>query len=360
MGNQTLHPSFLATALLAWYPQHRRDLPWRHTRDPYAIWLSEVILQQTRVAQGLPYYETFLRAYPTVQDMATAPEGEVLRYWQGLGYYSRARNMHRTARQVVEEYGGHFPDNYASLLKLRGIGPYTAAAIASFAFDEAVAVLDGNVYRVLARLFGLHSDIAAPSSRKEFQAVADQHIPANMPADFNQAIMEFGAIQCTPAKPGCLFCPMQIGCWAFQHGQVALLPVKSKAKKARTRFFHYFVLRHGDLTYLRERGEKDIWQGLYDFALVETDTAELPTDELARHLDALGAAIDTSQAAEPSATYRHVLSHQKLEVRFYNLPLMQALPDAIVRDLGLRAYSAPEIEALPKPKLIANYIEQNL
>ena len=360
MANQSLQPSFLATALLAWYPRHRRDLPWRHTRDPYAIWLSEVILQQTRVAQGLPYYETFLRAYPTVQEMAAAPEAEVLRHWQGLGYYSRARNMHRTARQVVEEHGGHFPANYAGLLKLRGVGPYTAAAIASFAFDEAVAVLDGNVYRVLARLFGLHSDIAAPSSRKEFQAVADQHIPPSAPADFNQAIMEFGAIQCTPAKPDCLFCPMQASCWAFQHGQVALLPVKSKAKKARTRHFHYFVLRYGSLVYLRERGEKDIWQGLYDFALAETDATELPPAELARHLEALGASLDTRQAAEPTAAYRHVLSHQKLEVRFHDLLLTKALPTSTVRDLGLRAYSPAEIEALPKPQLIANYVQQNL
>ena len=190
--------------------------------------------------------------------------------------------------------------------------------------------------------------------------MADQHIPASAPADFNQAIMEFGAIQCTPAKPDCLFCPMQTSCWAFQHGQVALLPVKSKAKKARTRYFHYFVLRHGDLVYLRERGEKDIWQGLYDFALAETDAPELRADELARHLDALGAAIDTSQVAEPSIAYRHVLSHQKLEVRFHDLPLTETLPDTTLRDLGLRAYSATEIEALPKPKLIANYIEQNL
>ncbi|WP_230687726.1 A/G-specific adenine glycosylase [Hymenobacter ruricola] len=353
-------PSFLASALLAWYPRHHRDLPWRHTRDPYAIWLSEVILQQTRVAQGLPYYETFLAAYPTVQEMAAAPEAEVLRYWQGLGYYSRARNMHRTAQQVVAEHGGKFPNTYAELLKLRGIGPYTAAAIASFAFDEAVAVLDGNVYRVLARIFGLHSDIAAPSSRKEFQAVADQHIPATAPADFNQAIMEFGAIQCTPAKPDCLFCPLQSQCWAFNHGQVALLPVKSKAKAARTRYFHYFVLRHGEQTYLRERREKDIWQGLYDFALAETTVPELAPAELVRHLDALGADLDTSQAAEPTAAYRHVLSHQKLEARFHPLALTKPLPEATLRDLGLRAYSAAEIEALPKPKLIANYCSQNL
>ena len=360
MTKSTPRASFLASALLAWYPHHHRDLPWRHTRDPYAIWLSEVILQQTRVAQGLPYYETFLAAYPTVQDLAAAPEAEVLRYWQGLGYYSRARNMHRTAQQVVDEFSGHFPNTYAGLLALRGVGPYTAAAIASFAFDEAVAVLDGNVYRVLARLFGLHSDIAAPSSRKEFQALADQHIPATAPADFNQAIMEFGAIQCTPAKPDCLFCPLQGTCWAFQHGQVALLPVKSKAKASRTRYFHYFVLRHGDHTYLRERREKDIWQGLYDFAMAETIVPELPAAELLRYLDALGAALDTSQAAEPTAAYRHVLSHQKLEARFHPMALAQPLPETTLRDLGLRAYSASEIEALPKPKLIANYCDQHM
>ena len=353
-------PSFLAAALLAWYPRHHRDLPWRHTRDPYAIWLSEVILQQTRVAQGLPYYETFLDAYPTVQELAAAPEAEVLRYWQGLGYYSRARNMHRTAQQVVAEHSGKFPGTYAGLIQLRGIGPYTAAAIASFAFDEVVAVLDGNVYRVLARIFGLHSDIAAPSSRKEFQAVADQHIPASAPADFNQAIMEFGAIQCTPAKPDCLFCPLQSQCWAFQHGHVALLPVKSKAKAARTRYFHYFVLRYGEQTYLRERREKDIWQGLYDFALAETTVPDLPAMELVRHLDALGATLDTRQAAEPTSAYRNVLSHQKLEARFHPMVLVEPLPESTLRDLGLRAYSAAEIEALPKPKLIANYCSQNI
>ena len=360
MSKLPYRSSFLAAALLSWYPHHHRDLPWRHTRDPYAIWLSEVILQQTRVAQGLPYYETFLAAYPTVQALAAAPEAEVLRYWQGLGYYSRARNMHHTAQQVVSEHNGQFPSTYAGLLQLRGVGPYTAAAIASFAFDEAVAVLDGNVYRVLARVFGLHSDIAAPSSRKEFQALADQHIPATEPADFNQAIMEFGAIQCTPAKPDCLFCPLQSQCWAFQHGQVALLPVKSKVKASRTRYFHYFVLRYGDQTYLRKRQEKDIWQGLYDFAMVETTVPDLPPTELVRHLESLGAQLDTSQVAEPTSAYRHVLSHQKLEARFHPLVLDHPLPQTSLRDMGLRAYSADEIEALPKPKLIANYCTQNI
>lgn len=351
-------PSFLATALLAWYPRHRRDLPWRHTRDPYAIWLSEVILQQTRVAQGLPYYLDFLTSYPTVHELAAAPEQEVLRHWQGLGYYSRARNMHHTAQQVVNEFGGQFPTTFAGLRQLKGVGPYTAAAIASFAFDEAVAVLDGNVFRVLARVFGLHSDIAAPSSRKEFQALADQHLPPAHAAEFNQAIMEFGALQCTPAKPDCLFCPLQSQCWAFQHGEVALLPVKSKAKAARTRYFHYLVLRHGEQLYLKERLAGDIWQGLYDFALAETDSADLPAAEVLRHVEALGGRYATRRVAEdlPPPVLRHVLSHQKLEARFYAVPLAAPLPEAALRDTGLRAYSAAEIEDLPKPVLISNYL----
>jgi A/G-specific adenine glycosylase len=354
-------PTFFASALLNWYPRHRRDLPWRHTRNPYAIWLSEVILQQTRVAQGLPYYLDFLAYYPTVEELAAAPEQEVLRHWQGLGYYSRARNMHHTAQQVVGEFGGHFPTTYASLRQLKGVGPYTAAAIASFAFDEAVAVLDGNVFRVLARVFGLHSDIAAPASRKEFQALVDLHLPAAHAAEFNQAIMEFGALQCTPAKPDCLFCPLQSQCWAFQHGQVALLPIKSKAKAARTRYFHYFVLRHGEQLYLKERPGGDIWQGLYDFALAETDAADMPAAEVLRHVEALGGVLDTRRVAEdrPAPTLRHVLSHQKLEARFHAVELAAALPKIALQDIGLRAYSAAEIEDLPKPVLISNYLAKH-
>ena len=354
-------PTFLAQALLAWYPRHRRDLPWRRTRDPYAIWLSEVILQQTRVAQGMPYYLDFLTSYPAVQELAAAPEQEVLRHWQGLGYYSRARNMHHTAQQVVREFEGRFPATYAGLRQLRGVGPYTAAAIASFAFDEAVAVLDGNVFRVLARIFGLHSDIAVPASRKEFQALADQHLPPAQAAEFNQAIMEFGALQCTPAKPDCLFCPLQSQCWAFQHGQVALLPIKSKAKAARTRYFHYFVLRHGEQLYLKERPGGDIWQGLYDFALAETDAADMPATEVLRHVEALGGVLDTRRVAEDRSapTLRHVLSHQKLEARFHAVDLAAALPEVALRDTGLRAYSAAEIEQLPKPVLISNYLAKH-
>ncbi|NVO84880.1 A/G-specific adenine glycosylase [Hymenobacter terrestris] len=349
--------SWFAEALLAWYPRHRRDLPWRHTRDPYLIWLSEVILQQTRVKQGLPYYLTFSSHYPTVQDLAAALPDEVLRHWQGLGYYSRARNMHHTAQQVVTEFGGRFPDSYAGLLLLKGVGQYTAAAVASFAYDEQVAVLDGNVFRVLARVFGLHHDIAAPASRKQFQQLADQLIPADHPAEFNQAIMEFGALQCTPAKPDCMFCPMQSRCFAFQHGLVAELPVKSKAKAARTRYFHYLVLRHADRVYLRKRGPKDIWEGLYDFALHETDSAELTGVELLAAVERLGGRMVTGRAEEPAVTARHILSHQKVEARFHEVWLAGPL-SAAATSAGLAAYRSEEVEQLPKSILITNYISK--
>lgn len=348
--------SFFSRALLAWYPRHRRDLPWRHTRDPYAIWLSEVILQQTRVKQGLPYYLDFITTYPTVHDLAAAPEDEVLRHWQGLGYYSRARNMHHTAQQVVREFDGQFPGTYADLLQLRGVGQYTAAAIASFAYDEKVAVLDGNVFRVLARVFGISADIAAPASRKVFQQLADTLIPAAAPAEFNQAIMEFGAIQCTPLKPDCLFCPLQSECYAFQHGMVAELPVKSKAKAARTRYFHYLVLRHADRIYMRKRTGKDIWQGLYDFALTETELPELASHLILDQVEALGGKLATDRVEEPTPAFRQVLSHQKLEARFHSLWLQEPLPEASLAASGLTAFSAEEVEKLPKPLLITNYI----
>ncbi|RSK42946.1 A/G-specific adenine glycosylase [Hymenobacter perfusus] len=355
----TAPPSWFAAALLNWYPRHRRDLPWRHTRDPYAIWLSEVILQQTRVKQGLPYYLDFVTTYPTVQDLAAAPQDEVLRHWQGLGYYSRARNMHHTAQQVVQEYGGQFPGSYHELLKLRGVGQYTAAAIASFAYDEQVAVLDGNVFRVLARVFGLTQDIAAPASRKAFQQLADTLIPADQPAEFNQAIMEFGAIQCTPAKPDCLFCPLQQQCFAFQHGMVQELPVKSKAKAARTRYFHYLVLRHADTVYLRKRGPKDIWEGLYDFALHETESAELQAVAVVEVVESLGGRVATDRVEEPTAALRHVLSHQKVEAKFHAVWLETPLPTATLAATGLAAYRAAEIEELPKSILITNYISNS-
>ncbi|MFT2009225.1 A/G-specific adenine glycosylase [Pontibacter sp. 13R65] len=353
----TIDPKFISSSLIRWYGQHKRALPWRDTRNPYYIWLSEIILQQTRVAQGLPYYLKFVETYPTVQELAAAPEDDVLRLWQGLGYYSRARNMHHTSRQVVQEHNSIFPDSYAQLLRLRGVGSYTAAAIASFAFQEKVAVLDGNVFRVLARIFGVADDIAVPASRKTFQAIADSLIPADAPDTFNQAIMEFGAIQCTPLMPDCLFCPLQQVCFAFNHGMVQELPVKKKAKAAQPRFFHYFVFRHQGQYYMRKRLAGDIWQGLYDFYLFEsTDKATQPA-ELAKELQNSGLEVQEEQIQLPRKDYKHVLSHQKITARFYLIELESRLREEITQETRLAAFTTAEIEALPKPVLISSYLK---
>ncbi|MCX2741391.1 A/G-specific adenine glycosylase [Pontibacter anaerobius] len=354
---QTAAHQHFAQTLLGWYGRHKRSLPWRDTTNPYFIWLSEVILQQTRVAQGLPYYERFVAAYPTVQDLAAAPQDEVLRLWQGLGYYSRARNMHHTAQLVVEKYGGQFPDKYEELLKLKGVGSYTAAAIAAFAFKEQVAVLDGNVFRVLARVFGISDDIAAPSSRKIFQKLADELVPAGEPDTYNQAIMEFGAIQCTPLMPDCLFCPLQQSCFAFNHGMVQELPVKSKAKAARPRFFHYIVFELDGAFYLRKRLEGDIWQGLYDFYLYESDIKDLPEEQLLLELQEAGIPVQKALLQPPAKDYKHILSHQKINARFYRIKLKTPLKDEVLQETRLAPYNVKKIEALPKPVLISSYLK---
>jgi A/G-specific adenine glycosylase len=349
--------SLFPQTIIDWYQRHKRSLPWREITDPYLIWLSEVILQQTRVKQGLPYYERFAEAYPTVQHLAAAPQDEVLRLWQGLGYYSRARNMHHTAKQIVEEFGGVFPDRYEELLKLRGVGSYTAAAIASFAFREKVAVLDGNVFRVLARVFGFSDDIAAPASRKVFQQLADQLIPAEAPDVFNQAIMEFGAIQCTPVMPDCLFCPLQQSCFAFTHGLVQELPVKSKAKAARPRNFHYIVFELEGAFYLRKRLSGDIWEGLYDFYLYESDSKDLETITLLHELNEAGIPIEKNQLQPPRKDYKHVLSHQKITARFYLIRLNSRLREEVLQEARLDLYTPEKIEDLPKPILINSYLK---
>lgn len=265
--------------------------------------------------------------------------------------------MHHTARVVTEAHGGQFPGNYASLLKLKGVGSYTAAAIAAFAFKEKVAVLDGNVFRVLARVFGISDDIAAPASRKVFQQLADSLVPADAPDTYNQAIMEFGAIQCTPVMPDCLFCPLQQSCFAFNHGMVQELPVKSKAKAPRPRFFHYIVLEHEQRYYMRKRLEGDIWQGLYDFYLHESPEKELNTDTLLQELSQAGLKVDGAMIHPPKKAYKHVLSHQKITAHFYRIKLQEALPQAVMQETRLLPFSAPEIEALPKPILINSYLK---
>lgn len=338
-----------APLLIDWYHRHQRPLPWRHTRDPYRIWLSEIILQQTRVAQGLPYYHAFVEAFPDVFALAAAEERAVLRLWQGLGYYSRARNLHKCARLVATQWRGAFPTTYAQLLTLPGVGPYTAAAIASFAFGEAVPVVDGNVFRVVARVFGLDTDIAHADAKKLFFERAQSVMDPARPADFNQAMMELGAVCCTPSSPTCEVCPVRKICFAYKHEAQKLLPVKSKKTKVRKRYLHYFVIRQKDKTLLRERTGKDIWRGLYDFYCVETSRPARLEKLLAA--DPFLSRVRITQISQP---VKHMLSHQQLRAVFYEGVFRRAktpLPQ------GLKWYGPKQVAALPKPVLIDGYLK---
>ena len=270
-----------ANTIISWFRENGRALPWRETKNPYAIWLSEIILQQTRIAQGWEYWERFMAQYPTVEDLAAAHEDEVLKLWQGLGYYSRARNLHTAAKQIVAL--GHFPDTLEGIKQLKGVGDYTAAAIGSFAFDIPAAVVDGNVYRVLARYFGIDTPINSTQGKKEFAALAQSLLPSSKSSDFlslssasdslsssspvaayNQAMMDFGAIQCTPQSPKCLLCPLAETCEAMRTNRVAELPVKQKTLKVKTRHLSYIYIRCKGETAIHRRGEGDIWQGLWE------------------------------------------------------------------------------------------------
>ena len=317
--------SFLAPTLLAWYAEHGRQLPWRATRDPYRIWLSEVILQQTRVEQGWSYYERFVEAYPTIDRLAAASEDEVLKLWQGLGYYSRARNLHAAARQVMEQFGGQFPTTYEEIRSLRGVGDYTAAAIASLAYDLPHAVVDGNVYRVLARLFDLELAIDSTEGRKRFAELAQELLDSKHAATYNQAMMDFGATCCTPQQPHCAACPLADRCLSLQADTVTQRPVKQGRTAVRDRFFHYLQLidRKGD-TLLARRGANDIWQGLYEFPLIEAEQL-LEADELLARLPFALSEGAPLLITRVTTMPRHQLSHQRIHARFFRIEV-EALP----------------------------------
>ena len=348
-----------AKILLRWYLSNKRDLPWRNTKDPYIIWLSEIILQQTRVAQGLPYFNSFLFKYPTVQDLASAPIEEVMRLWQGLGYYSRARNLHACARDVVGNRAGHFPTSYDELLKLKGVGSYTAAAIASFAFNEKVAVVDGNVFRVLSRYFGLAADIASTKGRKIFEELANQLIPGSDPDEYNQAIMEFGALQCVPKKPLCEDCPLAAGCFAYKHEMVSQLPVKEKKTKISQRAFLYFHVNCGDEILVKERGANDIWQGLVDFPLEELENLEevdLNLSPLLTELQVFKPRIEF----DPEKNYKHILTHQKIFSNFVKLDIPREQKHSVKKWAEKKGYfpvNEHQLEKLGKPNLIVKYLK---
>ncbi len=342
---------YFSEKLVEWYDQHKRDLPWRNTTDPYKIWLSEIILQQTRVRQGLPYYLNFIKRFKTVTALANAAEEEVLRLWQGLGYYSRARNLHKCARIVVARHGGTFPSSFSELITLPGIGEYTAAAIASFSAREKVAVVDGNVFRVLSRIYGESVPINSPEGKKVFTARATALISDEFPDVFNQAIMEFGAMWCTPRQPACDKCMFAEKCVAAIQGIQSMLPIKLKKEKSRRRFFNYFVVRKGNSLLMKKRESRDIWNGLYDFYLVETSKSTAP--EKLIEADSFLKKI-VSGSIEASSDYKHVLTHQTIISRFL-LVDGKGFPD--VRESALKYIPVKKINDLPKPALINRFLE---
>lgn len=307
------------TTLLEWYADHRRDLPWRNTTDPYRIWISEIILQQTRVAQGYDYFLRFVHRFPNVEALAAASEDEVMKYWQGLGYYSRARNLHAAARSM----NGSFPTTYEGVRALKGVGDYTAAAICSIAYGMPCAVVDGNVYRVLARYFGIDTPIDGTDGKKLFAALAAEMLDVKRPADYNQAIMDFGAVQCTPQSPACLLCPLADGCQALREGKVEQLPVKLHKTKTLDRYFNYIYVRAGAYTYINKRTGNDIWKNLYEFPLLET---EQPLDEenVLSRLKEKNFLVEEEQPLSMSLVsknVKHVLSHRIIYANFYELYL---------------------------------------
>jgi A/G-specific adenine glycosylase len=337
-------------ALAQWYLQNKRDLPWRNTQNPYFIWLSEIMLQQTRVAQGMPYFFAFTNAFPTVFDLANATEQQVLKLWQGLGYYSRARNLHKTAQFVAFDLNGIFPDNYKSLLELKGVGDYTAAAIASFSFNEAVPVVDGNVYRVLARYFDVETDISSPLAKKEFRNLAFELMPKDNPALFNQAIMEFGALQCVPKNPVCSICVMNKSCAALQKKKVDQLPLKSKKAKITNRFFNYLVFEdENQNTIIQKRFDKGIWHNLYEFPLIETQ-AEIDfgvlMPKIIENAFAPNEVISVSQINQDNQI--HKLTHQHLSIKFWKIKTKGILPGGISYEI---------LKTFPFPIVIYNFIE---
>ena len=341
--------------LAQWFETHQRELPWRSHPTPYYVWLSEVILQQTRVSQGLDYFNRFVERWPSVGDLAAATEEEVLKMWQGLGYYSRARNLHKCAKEVVRLYDGVLPADYGKLLKLPGIGPYTAAAIASIAFGLPHAVVDGNVYRVLSRLFDIATPINSDEGIKTFAALADELLDRQHPGLHNQAMMELGALQCVPKNPDCLQCPLQAHCLAFDHHTVEERPVKEKRLKIRTRHFHYLIVGDSHQLYMRRRESGDIWQGLYDFPCIESDhpmtLEEITENPEFKHL-INEIAFEITHVSPP---FTHQLTHQTLIATFFEIKICDFLP--VIQENNILLVSENEIGNYPIPKLIDNYLK---
>lgn len=342
-----------ARLLIEWYHEHKRDLPWRNTNDPYLIWISEIILQQTRVAQGYAYYQRFIERFPNLESLAAAEENEVLKYWQGLGYYSRARNLHQAAISV----NGVFPVRYEDILKLKGVGIYTAAAICSFAYNQPHAVVDGNVYRVLSRFFGINEPIDSGKGKKIFASLAHDLLDKVQPALYNQAIMDFGALQCTPLSPDCTVCPFKNRCFAFNHNMVSSLPIKQNKTKTSERFFYYLLIRDNGNIYLNKRTENDIWKNLYELPLIESNTALAVDDFIRKQEFASIFKEDSVVNVRLLNKTKHVLSHRIIYADFYELEAQDIKMDFLSKYTRL---NMADLELYPVSRLMHNFFENFL
>lgn len=340
-----------------WYFENKRTLPWREISDPYLIWISEIILQQTRVNQGIDYYNRFIKRFPDINSLASASEDEVLTYWQGLGYYSRARNLHKSSKKITEIYAGEFPENYDDIVKLPGIGSYTASAICSFAFHKNYAVLDGNVFRVLSRLFNISTPIDTGAGKKEFTKLAENLLDKEDSYTHNQAIMEFGALQCTPLNPRCDICPLSNYCNAYRQNCVMDLPVKRVKVAVSYRYFNYFYIQNGDYFYLQKRNNKDIWQNLYEFPLIET-TENLPLPDLVNTVEFKHLMIDMKdiEFVQPNFTTKHILSHRIILASFYSIKISGE--NNTLKSLIKIKFS--DIENYAIPRLIEVFLEKRI
>ena len=334
-----------AIILLKWYKKNKRQLPWRFTKDPYVIWISEIILQQTKVSQGMPYFYKFIEEFPNVFLLASASEQKVLKLWQGLGYYSRARNLHFSAKYISNELKGVFPNNYKDIIKLKGVGEYTAAAISSFSFNEKKAVVDGNVYRLLSRYFGIIDPIDTSSGKKKFSELAFNILPKNKVNIYNQAIMEFGALQCLPKVPKCKSCPLNSKCYSNFHKSSRFFPVKSKKIKIKKRTFNYIVLTDNKNICLQKRTKKDIWENLYEFPMIEQEhDSFIPDDRILKNAILL-----------KKKKIKHILTHQKISAVFWHF-LVQDIPKEMYDNI----IELKSISKYPVPKIVENYIKENL
>ena len=376
--------AFFTDNLLKWFATNHRPLPWKGEKNPYLIWLSEIILQQTTVKQGLPYYERFVAAYPSVKQLANAPEDEVMKLWEGLGYYSRARNLHATAKHIAYELNASFPNTYADIIKLKGVGAYTAAAIASFAFDLPHAVLDGNVYRVLSRFFGIETPIDSIQAKKIFTELANELLDKKRPADFNQAMMDFGATHCTPSNPNCRNCLLNTHCFAFLNKKTGELPIKSKKLIKRDRFFNYLIINQGDSVFIKKRLEKDIWQNLYDFPLIETyrlienlpniaeiqgfnentvppsqdDDESVKGGKLTRATAQSGGTSSTSlKFLKKSQPYKQLLTHQSIYAVFWEF---EADENFLLKGDNFLKVERKNLSTFAVPKVIDNFFNKKV